>query len=86
MVFAGLFTRSSNGRLEILNLIHFRAAASISPDIAMIDAATPASAIWQLIGGALVLWLHISAWHLLWWYLLGAILVQSLVNLLRRIL
>jgi hypothetical protein len=69
--FATLFSRDRRGQLEISNLIHFRSAASDSPEVALIDSASSACALWQIAGGCLVLLLHASAWHLLWWYLLG---------------
>jgi hypothetical protein len=78
VVYFGLFSRDRRGQLEIYNLIKFRAYASLSPDVAMVDAATPACAVWQLIGGILVLWLNVNAWHLLWWYVLGMALVSTL--------
>lgn len=27
--------------------------------------------IWQLLGVGLVVWLHFSPWHLIWWFLVG---------------
>ena len=80
MVYAGLFTRDGHGQLEILNLLRFRSAASASLDIATINAITPALALWQLAGIGLVLCLHFSAWHLLWWFLLGGLLVKFFAN------
>jgi len=68
---AALFSRDRHGQFEIFNLIHFHRAALASPDVAMIDAAQSTWAVWQLIGGCLVLLLHVSAWHLVWWFLLG---------------
>jgi hypothetical protein len=66
-----LFTRHRRGQFEISNLLHFRSAASASPDVAMVDAATSACAVWQIVGCCLVILFHASAWHLLWWPFLG---------------
>jgi hypothetical protein len=69
--FVTLFARDRRGQFEVSNLVHFRSLTANSPDVAMIDAATSASAVCQMIGGCLLLLLQASAWHLLWWPLLG---------------
>ncbi len=41
--------------------------------------------VWQLIGVALVIWLNLSAWHLLWWLPLGYLLNIAAVRIMYRL-
>lgn len=41
--------------------------------------------VWQLIGVALVVWLNVTAWNLLWWFALGLGALMVLGKLLLRI-
>ncbi len=41
--------------------------------------------VWQLVGVGLVIWLHLSAWHLFWWFVLGWMVVVLVGKLLMRI-
>lgn len=40
--------------------------------------------VWQLLGAGLVIWLHASAWHLLWWFVVGWIIAVTIGKLLLR--
>jgi hypothetical protein len=40
--------------------------------------------IWHLVGVALVVLLRVSAWHLVWWFLLGYLLVMWGVRIMTR--
>lgn len=42
-------------------------------------------AAWQLIGVVLVIWLNFSAWHLLWWWIVGFTLNTMLVRVMCRL-
>ncbi len=68
---AVLFSRDENGQDEFMHLLHFTASYNRS----IILATTPAEAVWQLIGVALVYQLHLSLWHLLWWVPLGFVVI-----------
>ncbi len=41
--------------------------------------------VWQLAGVVLVVWLNVSAWHLLWWFAAGWIALLVLGRLLLRL-
>jgi len=77
---AVLFSRDENGQDEFVHLLHF----SASYDRAIILATTPAEAVWQLVGVALVFQLHLSLWYLLWWILLGFVVIFAVGKLLLR--
>jgi len=38
--------------------------------------------IWQLVGVVIVVWLGVSAWHLLWWFVLGYALAMGVVRIM----
>jgi hypothetical protein len=40
--------------------------------------------VWQLFGVGLVILLHTSVWHLIWWFLVGWIVAVSIGKLLLR--
>jgi len=77
---AVLFSRDENGHDEYTHLLHFSAAY----DRAIILATTPAQAVWQLVGVALVYQLNLSFWDLLWWILLGFVVISIVGKLLLR--
>ena len=77
---AVLFSRDENGQDEYTHLLHF----SASYDRAIILATTPAEAVWQLVGVALVFQLHLSLWYLLWWVPLGFVVILAVGKLLLR--
>ncbi len=77
---AVLFSRDENGQDEFMHLLHF----SSSYDRAIILAATPAEAVWQLVGVVLVYQLHLGLWHLLWWVPLGFVAILAVGKLLLR--
>jgi hypothetical protein len=41
--------------------------------------------IWLLVGVALVVLLRVSAWHLVWWFILGYLPVIRVVQIMTRI-
>jgi hypothetical protein len=73
-----LFSADASGQREISNLFHFSPSDSGS----ILRATTPVESVWQLVGVGLVLWLHVSAWHLLWWVLLGYVVFLLVGRLL----
>jgi cytochrome oxidase assembly protein ShyY1 len=77
---AVLFSRDENGHDEYTHLLHF----SASYDRAIILATTPAEAVWQLVGVVLVYQLNLSLWYLLWWILLGFVVIIIVGKLLLR--
>jgi len=77
---AVLFSRDENGQDEYTHLLHF----SSSYDRAIIMATTPAEAVWQLVGVALVFQLDLSLWYLLWWVPLGFVVIFVAGKLLLR--
>lgn len=40
--------------------------------------------LWQLVGVALVVFLKVTAWHLVWWFILGYLLVMRGVQIMTR--
>ena len=40
--------------------------------------------IWLLVGVALVVFLKVTAWHLVWWFILGYLLVMRVVQIMTR--
>jgi hypothetical protein len=40
--------------------------------------------IWLLVGVALVVFLKVTAWHLVWWFILGYLLVMRCVQIMTR--
>ena len=77
---AVLFSRDENGDDEYSHLLHFTA----SYDRAIILATTPAEAVWQLVGVALIYQLNLSLWYLLCWIPLGYIVILVIGKLLLR--
>jgi len=63
-----------------MHLLQFSASYKRS----IILATTPAEAVWQLIGVALVYQLHLSLWHLVWWVPLGFAVILAVGKLLLR--
>lgn len=41
--------------------------------------------IWQLVGVGLVIWYGFSAWHLVWWFFLGYVVLLLLVRIMTRV-
>jgi hypothetical protein len=40
--------------------------------------------VWQLVGVGLVIWYDLSAWHLLWWFMVGYVLMLAVVKIMSR--
>lgn len=75
-----LFSRDDSGRREVSHLFRF----SPSDPGAIVSVTTPLACIWQLVGVALILWLHRSAWNLVWWVPLGYVVLLIAGKLLMR--
>ncbi|HMH11980.1 MAG TPA: hypothetical protein VK578_02620 [Edaphobacter sp.] len=40
--------------------------------------------MWQLVGVTLVVFFKLTAWHLVWWFILGYLLVMRSVQIMTR--
>jgi hypothetical protein len=75
-----LFSRDDSERREVSHLFRF----STSDLGSIVSVTTPLACIWQLVGVALVLGLHRSAWNLVWWVPLGYVVLLITGKLLMR--
>jgi hypothetical protein len=60
--------------LYSLIAIYWSSRSPVLSTFGKIAGATPW--FWQLLGVVLVILLHVSAWHLLWWFIAGYLLIM----------